>query len=242
VIHRLTQTRIEKYWTKEFGGSTDTLLKSGSKVFVRSDNSAAFVFRYYECCIWHVPQRFAGSLQRSIQTHDGVDQVFTTGFIAAVFGSAAERILGPCPIAYCDDTSLRPAESLPPCRSLTKADKPAVERLAIDCGPEAWSHGGVELDAERAVFGCFADGRLVSAASYEVWGNAIAHVGVVTAPAFRGRGFGKAAATCATADALGQSLVPQWRTLESNVASVRLSQAMGFVPVAAHFLVRLAAA
>lgn len=241
MIDRLTQTRVEKYWAHEFGCSIDTLLTSGSKVFVRSDNNAAFVFRYYECCIWHVPQRFAGAVQQNIQAHEGVDQVFTLAFIAALFSSAAELILGPCPIAYCDDASFESSGSLPPCRKLTEADAALAERLATDCGSEAWGHGGVELGAHRTMFGCFADDRLVSAASYEIWGDAIAHVGVATAPPFRGRGFGRAAATAATADALRQGLVPQWRTLASNIASVRMGQAIGYVPLASHFFVRLTA-
>ena len=240
VIDALTQARVEKYWAHEFGCSVDTLRTPGSKVFVRDESGSAFVFRYGDCCIWHVPGRFVPAVQRSIRAHDGVDHVFTPAFISALFDSAAELILGPCPIAYCDDTSLRPAESLPACRKLTEADAAAVGQLASDCGPEDWGHGGVELDAHRSVFGCFADDRLVSAASYEIWGDAIAHVGVVTAPSYRGRGFGKAVATAATAEALRQGLVPQWRTLESNIASVRLGRAIGYVRLASHFIVRLA--
>jgi GNAT superfamily N-acetyltransferase len=241
VIDALTQARVEKYWAGEFGCSVDTLRTPGSKVFIRDDPGSAFVFRYGNCCIWHVPQRFMSAVERSVNANDDIDQVFDSAFVAALFGSAVQRILGPCPIAYFPDAALHPDESLPPCRKLTETDAAAVERLAADCGPEAWGHGGVELDAHRAVFGCFADDRLVSAASYEIWGDAIAHVGVVTAPSYRGRRFGKAAATAATADALRQGLVPQWRTLESNVASVRLGEAIGYVPVAAHFFVRLAA-
>ncbi len=240
MIHRLTQTRIEKYWAKEFGCSIDSLLTPGSKVFVRSDENGAMVFRYHECCIWHVPERFAAAVRRSVQSHDGIDAVFNREFIAGLFGPAAQVIFGPCPLAYCDDSVLRRDERLRPCRKLTGGDAAAVQRLAAACGPEMWNQGGVEFDVHPVAFGCFADGQLVSAASYEIWGNVIAHVCVVTAPAHRGHGFARSVATAATLDALDQGLVPQWRTEASNVSALGVGQAIGYAWFATHFFARFA--
>lgn len=238
----LVRERIERFWAGEFGCSIATLCVPGSQVLVRADPDSVFVFRRGDCCVWHVPKRFLAAVERSVAARDSIDEIFQARFIAALFGSAVRRILGPCPIAYFPAATLHPDESLPPYRALAVGDAAPVEHLAIDCGPEAWSDGGLELDAHRAVFGCFADNRLVSAASYEIWGDTIAHVGVATAPSHRGRGFAKSVASAATAHALRQGLVPQWRTLASNVASVRVGQAIGYLPLASHFVVRLAPA
>jgi len=241
LIHALSQARVERYWAKEFGCSIDTLLTpSGSKVFVRSGTNGALVFRYHECCIWHVPERFAPAVQRSVESHADIEAVFNRAFIMAMFGSAAQLILGPAPLAYCDDAVFRRNGRLLPARKLTDADRAAVLRLASACGPEVWGVGGVEFDTHPATFGCFADGELVSAASYEIWGNAIAHICVATSPGQRGRGFAKSVGAAATADAIDNGLVPQWRTLASNVASVSVGRAIGFVPMATTFFVRLA--
>ncbi|HEY1785011.1 MAG TPA: GNAT family N-acetyltransferase [Pirellulales bacterium] len=240
MIDAVVRSRIERFWAGEFGCSIAALETPGLRVLVRADPDSAFVFRRGDCCIWHVPERFRAAVARSLAGQDSVERVFQPAFIAALFGSAVQVILGPCPIAYFPETKLQLVASLPECRRLTEGDRAAVELLAADCGPVDWDHGGVEFDGHRSVFGCFADGRLVSAASYEIWGAAIAHVGVATAPAYRGRGFATSVATAATIDALRRGLVPQWRTLESNFASIRVGEAIGYVPFAAHFVVRLA--
>jgi GNAT superfamily N-acetyltransferase len=121
-------------------------------------------------------------------------------------------------------------------------ERAALEGLAARCGEEAWKHGGVELEEDRAVYGCFVDGEMVSAASYDVWGGVIAHVGVVTDPGHRGHGFAKSVAVAAVGHALDNGLVPQWRTLASNAASVGVGRAIGFEGFAEHYFVRLSAA
>jgi hypothetical protein len=54
------------------------------------------------------------------------------------------------------------------------------------------------------------------------------------------QGHGKSAARAAACHALNVGLVPQWRTLASNVASVGAGRSLGFTTWATHFFVRLA--
>ena len=56
----------------------------------------------------------------------------------------------------------------------------------------------------------------------------IAHIGVITHPAHRGHSYGRAVVTQITQHALAQQLVPQYRTLEANIASVAVGTAVGF--------------
>jgi RimJ/RimL family protein N-acetyltransferase len=72
-----------------------------------------------------------------------------------------------------------------------------------------------------------------------VWGDQLAHVGVVVDPRRRGAGHGRAVASVVCAHALAHGLVPQWRTLETNVASRAVAKALGFELRASHFAVRL---
>jgi predicted GNAT family acetyltransferase len=76
--------------------------------------------------------------------------------------------------------------------------------------------------------GVYHGNELVALAGYEVWGEMIAHIAVVTHPAFRGRGFGRCAVAHVARAALAAGLIPQYRTLESNLASIRVAESLGF--------------
>ncbi|NKY38293.1 GNAT family N-acetyltransferase [Cellulomonas septica] len=72
-------------------------------------------------------------------------------------------------------------------------------------------------------------GQPETAAGYEVWGGALAHLGVAVAAGARRRGLGSAVASVAATHALDAGLVPQWRCRVDNVASRRAAAGLGFV-------------
>ena len=81
--------------------------------------------------------------------------------------------------------------------------------------------------------------ELVSVASYQVWGEDIAHVAIATNPARRGRGFGKAAVALAAQRALEAGLIPQYRTLSANTSSLAIARHLGFIEYGFSVAVRL---
>jgi GNAT superfamily N-acetyltransferase len=234
-----TIDRIEQFWASHFGCSTAVLRGPGITVLPNPRNMI-WVFRYQDACLWHVPQKMVPAFTAALRGPQSAEQVFSEEFIRATVGPALARMLGPCPIACCDAQTFHRGHISPNCRQLGPADSAAIDRLAQACGPEAWEHGGVDPATHPGVFGYFEDGRLCAASSYETWGGTLAHVGLVTAPDVRGRGLGKIVATAATAHALERGLVPQWRTLASNLPSLAVGRALGYQPVAAHFFVGLA--
>jgi predicted GNAT family acetyltransferase len=78
------------------------------------------------------------------------------------------------------------------------------------------------------VVGSFIDGKLVAYAGFEVWDDAIAHLCTVTHPAFRKQGHGQSVVREAMKLSIARGLTPQYRCLESNMASLRLSARLGF--------------
>jgi predicted GNAT family acetyltransferase len=80
---------------------------------------------------------------------------------------------------------------------------------------------------------------LAVVAGYEVWGGSIAHISVIVRPGFRGRGFARAAVAHVAARAVEAGLLPQYRTLESNRASIRIAKSLGFEPYAQSMAIRL---
>nr|WP_281497464.1 GNAT family N-acetyltransferase [Ornithinimicrobium sp. F0845] len=73
-----------------------------------------------------------------------------------------------------------------------------------------------------------ASGEPLAGAGYVVWADRLAHMGVLTSPHARGRGYGVLAAAVGTNAALTAGLVPQWRARWDNEASKRVAQVLDY--------------
>lgn len=170
-------------------------------------------------------------------------------FWQAALGSAVERIIGPSYQGYVDAATFHPAPPFPEpaaqvTRPLAPADAPALARLAAACPAEEWAHSAIQpqhapIFAVEAVEAVERDGMLVAAASAPDDGPGIASVGVVTHPAWRGRGYGRAVVSALTADRLAAGSIVHYQTLRSNVASVAIARALGYADLATAVAVRL---
>jgi RimJ/RimL family protein N-acetyltransferase len=79
------------------------------------------------------------------------------------------------------------------------------------------------------VFGTFVQGRLACIASMYPWRDIhLADLGVVTLPAYRGRGVARATVRALSATALQRGYEPQYRCQMDNVASAALAGSAGF--------------
>lgn len=147
-----------------------------------------------------------------------------------------EKIVGPAFIAYgsAESLHLQDAEHARPFCSL-----PELHRLRDACPREEWEHGGSDPEKEPTFGVVDPTGVLVALSGYEVWDGAIAHISIVTHPLHRGRGHGRAAVALAARHALAAGLVPQYRTLRSNTASLAIAQRLGFVEYGFSVSVRL---
>ncbi|MEV4398397.1 GNAT family N-acetyltransferase [Nonomuraea sp. NPDC049607] len=134
------------------------------------------------------------------------------------------EVLGPATLAYLD------ADEFVPCH--VGVD---VERLAVGDRDVSGLVAGVdERDADESgleevgsgVWVVREGGDVVAAAGYRTWSGVAAHLSVLTAGEFRGRGLGRVVASAAVADALGEGLLPQWRARPE--ASRRVARALGF--------------
>jgi GNAT superfamily N-acetyltransferase len=145
-------------------------------------------------------------------------------------------IVGPAFIGYADaKTFADPGET--GARLLDDADAAAVAQLRGACDPTQWEHGGAS--AASTCVGVFAGATLAALASFELWGARIAHISIVTHPAFRSRGLGRAAVAGATRVALERNLVAQYRTLLANVPSMAIARDLGFQRYALTLAIRL---
>lgn len=162
--------------------------------------------------------------------HGGTPKAFTDAL-----APVASLVLGPAYLGYTLEIRGDGSQA----RNLDHEDAAAVEKLREACGKTEWEHGGASL--ELPCSGVFEKDQLVALSGYEIWGRTIAHLYIVTHPAFRGRGLGRAAVAHLARRALAAGLLPQYRTLEANTPAIRIAEALGFQRYATSMAVRLAA-
>src|SRR3954449_2537397 len=113
-------------------------------------------------------------------------------------------------------------------RRLHEADADAFAVLSAEAPQEDLDQSFVELD-HWLTFGTFVDRSLACVASMYPWrGSHLADLGVLTLPAYRGRGLAKATVRALSAAALDQGYEPQYRCQLDNAPSVALARSAGF--------------
>ena len=156
----------------------------------------------------------------------------------AVFGARTDAVVGPALVAYADAGTFRRPSTDADVRLLGEVDRPALDGLRGAVSAEEWDHGGSELGT-LPVAARSRTGRWPRSPATRCWGGRIAHLGIVTHPAHRGRGLGAAAVALAAETALRAGLVAQHRTLASNAPSIDIARRLGFVGYATSLAVRL---
>jgi GNAT superfamily N-acetyltransferase len=232
----------DAYWARVFGCAPERLRPSGPLVVPHSpelaDYSGFYLLTFGAAPVVSLPPPLLEShgARAAAAARDGLGDEARW---RAVFGGMVEAVIGPAAIRYADRETLRPLPPDPDTRLLTPHDAEVFAALRRAFTDSEWEDGGSEL-GEHPVAGAFADRVLASIAGYEVWGEAIAHVSVVTHPAFRRRGLGAAAVSRIAAEALRRGLLAQYRALETNAPSLAIADRLGFQPYARSLAVRLA--
>ena len=239
-----TRNAVDAYWAAFFGCAPDALRRADSHVVAHvglGDYRGAYAMTFGDAApIVSVPPASL-DLARSVARRWNAETVNSPADLRALLGARAGDAIGPAVVSYVDPTpdhGLAADSNVRVLHPSEPAHRTAVERLSTACTPTEWAHGGSALEVTPA-FGAFHGAFLVAMASYEVWGERLAHIAIVTHPDFRGRGFGRAAVARLTAYLGDQRLIPQYRTLATNVAALRVATSLGFVPYARSMAVRL---
>jgi GNAT superfamily N-acetyltransferase len=229
---------VETFWAEflgckpqDFRGKGSRIVEHGSQL---ADYSGAYIFIRNGAVIVSLP----GSMLKTftdVTRHWRFAPPYDRASLAEYFKVEEKYVIGPASVAYADHGTLRLIDSS--ARLLSFEDEPAVAGLKAQCGEEEWAHGGSAMSDKSA--GIFANRSLLALSSYEIWGAFIAHISIITAPSRRGTGLARNAVSFLAKHALDSGLTPQYRTLRSNVASMRVAAALGFVPLAVTLAVRL---
>jgi RimJ/RimL family protein N-acetyltransferase len=185
----------------------------------------ALLFRRGATCIIAAPDKLVASLSKAkaqLKAEEGFDK----GLLESLFGSGIEQVVGPAWIGYADEAILLRAESCG-VRLLNPDEESPLRDLAESCSPIEWEHSDIEF-TRQPICCRFLNDQAVAAASYRICKHNLAHIGVISHPAYRGRGYGKAVVSGISEQGLSRGLVMQYRTLESNAASVAIARSLGF--------------
>jgi len=231
------ETTVEAYWAGLLGCTVDDLRSPGLHIGTfRGTYRDAWWLRRQKSHILSVPGDLVERIRGRVLGDRRADDV-DLAYIEHLLAPEVRRIIGPCFLGYADRGSLRTGP-LVNVRQLSPADVAALRELADSCDQDEWAESGLSVD-RPPIFGCFGGQRLLAAASYEIWGEGIAHMGVLTDPASRRSGHGRLVAASAASDALDRGIVVQWRALESNTASVALGTSLGCARWGSHYTILL---
>ena len=222
---------INAFWADYFGCVPATFLSQDLQIVTHgqslADYSGVFVLSRQGRTIVSVPQE-----HHALRTALANLKSFSLPDLSQLNFS---HIIGPAYIGYLDLS----AEHDDKAELLKPQHSPAVERLRAACKPEEWEHGGCNLSNAAAAFGVFFGEELISLASYEIWGRSIAHISVITTPSFRRSGHAQNTVAAAATHALRSGLIPQYRTLQSNLPSLSIAENLGFSHYATSLAIRL---
>jgi RimJ/RimL family protein N-acetyltransferase len=234
-----TQTALNQYWAAFFGLSPDGLAQPGVQVVPHAElehYQGIFSFRRDATAIISTPPDTFRHWHATLAGMP-IERIGDAAAMARRCGIPLSRVIGPAPLAYADAATLRPLPTAGT-RLLTSADEAAHAALEAACDPTEWAHGGSAFDVLPLV-GRFVAGELVALAGYERWGVQIAHIGVITHPAQRRRGYGAEAVSLLAETVIARGMIAQYRTLRANSAARQLGASLGFMPYAETLALRL---
>lgn len=212
---------VARGWADRLGVPPEWLERPGTRTFTRHGLTAVVALRLGDATVAVAPPDAVPALDRLSGA-----QLLDPATMLSALAAFAPRLLGAATLAYADGATLR-QPSAPAARAASAAE--VADLVASGPADEAAESGVADMVDRLAVTA--PDGTCAAVAGYQPWGDAIANVGVLTRPALRGRGLGRAVAAAASHRAIEQGLVPQWRCRVGNDASARLGASLGFVVV-----------
>lgn len=216
----------EEFWAERLGCKPDAFRAPGLTLLARADE-AVFVVASARGVVAAAPGALHAALAEVADP-----RALTEWDVLRARVPPGARTVGAAWIGYTD----RAAGSMAGVRALASARDPALAPLRTAVTADEWRHANLDT-SEPPLFGVGDGAEVSSAAGYQVLLERVAHLGVVTHPAHRGRGEGRRAVAAALAGALERGLLPQYQTLMANLPARRIGEALGF----AHFATTLGA-
>jgi GNAT superfamily N-acetyltransferase len=207
--------RVEEVWAVRLGCDASVFRTPGIHLIAHPQPAVLYAVLVGEAAIVAAPQKLHAALRD------------LPGPAAAVEAEALGRLVprdarwvGPAFVGY---TAARPP---PPAIEVRRVALAELDPLKRAVSAIEWEHAG--LETAEPIFAAFAEAAVASAAGARLLNGNVAHIGVVTLSAQRGRGLGRAVVTAALAHALDEGRLAQYQTLRANRGAMSIARALGF--------------
>ena len=213
-----TDLRAEAFWAERLGCAENAFSVAGPTLVPHPRGNSLYAFATGSSLVVMAPAALHAAIRsladpRALLTREG----------ALALGRPIARLVGPARIAYLQ----RLLSTAPEAIELGSAADPSLQRLRAAVTAEEWQHANLDA-ATPPLFGIAADGEIAAAAGAERLQDAVAHIGVLAHPAFRGRGLARRAVQATAAASQARGLLPQYQTLAANAPALAIAAALGF--------------
>ena len=182
------------------------------------------------------PVELAARLTLMLERVSTISELTDPERASAIFGPFRET-LGPAVLLY--GRPNRSALATPSVIGPLANDHPQVLDVISQASPYEVDESALAETTSGVFVALDASGMPAAACGWRPWPHGVAHISVLTAAEHRARGFGRAAAQAALNAAVTAQLLPQWRAVASNSASIALATSLGMEPVGRQFSVLL---
>lgn len=242
MLSEATWDAIYRWLALRHGAPVDALCGAGAWTQAHgpalADYHGVYIWRMGEAALVSAPADLAERVRGSVAGQPLATLLDPAFWRGALGEAAVERAIGPAYQGFVDAGSFRPV-SASDARLLIPADQPALSRFIAACPPDAWADSAITAE-DDAIFAVERDSALIALASAPRDAQGMRSVGVVTLPAWRGHGAGRAVVAALTARWLSHGApLLHYQTLRANLASVAIARALGYEDAATTLAVRL---
>lgn len=170
---------IDKFWINCFFNCNQDEYFSDKDIvcqhFFLGGYNGFFVLNVRNKFIISAPKEYIDLLK--IELNGNVD-FYNRKVWEALLNNHFDSFVGPAWIGYYNEAAFYKVDS--PCRELnlsSEEDKKSLYDLKGQCDITEWRHSSIDSDS-KVIIAQFLDNKIVSAASYKLWGEMIAQVGI----------------------------------------------------------------
>jgi len=231
---------IDAFWAYDFFGCGMSEFQSGRDVvcphLYLSGWHGVFIMKVFGKFVVSTPE---DTIEMFVQIANHGHDLFDPDLLHRCLKDSFERYIGPSWIGYpATDNIYNHPEQVQILSGNDKRRALVFEQFKTCCDETEWSHSGIDKESEYIAVQFLGD-LIVSAASYEKWGAKIAHIGIITHPQFRNKGYAKNVLSAITGFLRRQGFIPQYRTLSTNIPAVKTAVQCAYIEYASHIAVRL---
>ncbi len=220
-------SRVYQTWAEHFQLPPECFSKPGTTIYANDRRSAESAI-----VLWQLGEQVVVELTPEWQEQVGQiaasfpeDHRLSLDDLRRAWGDIEHSHM---PLYALDAALFRPFAVPPPytLRQLTPDDQPAFDDFLAQCSESDQDEGDVSIDHLLAI-GAFDKSRIAAASSVFVW-RGFMEPGILTDPAYRGKGLGKALISACSEYYLGGERLVSYRHDASNLGSQRIAESLGF--------------